>query len=150
MKRPQIGVIGAGECNEKIFKLAEEVGRRIARKNAIMICGALGGVMEAVAKGAKDENGITLGVLPGKKRDDANPYIDIAVVSDLGEARNALIARSSDVLIAVSGGYGTLSEIAMSLKMGKKVVVLECQWDIEGTHKASSPEEAVEMAFDFL
>ena len=150
MKRPQIGVIGAGECNEKIFKLAEEVGRGIARKNAIMICGALSGVMEAAAKGAKDENGTTLGILPGKKREDANPYIDIAVVSDLGEARNALIARSSDVLIAVSGGYGTLSEIAMSLKMGKKVVLLECQWDIEGTYKASNPEEAVEMAFGFL
>ncbi|MFP4654850.1 MAG: TIGR00725 family protein [Methanohalobium sp.] len=150
MNKPQIGVIGAGECDERIFKLAEEVGRGIARKNAVLICGALGGVMEAAAKGANEENGTTLGIIPGKNREDANPYIDISVVSDLGEARNALIARSSDVLIAVSGGYGTLSEIAMSLKMGKKVVVLECQWNIEGTYKVNSPEEAVEKAFEFL
>ncbi|WP_292485512.1 TIGR00725 family protein [Methanohalobium sp.] len=150
MNRAQIGVIGAGDCDARTLELAENVGKCIARRDGILICGALGGVMEAASKGAKEENGTTLGILPGKKRDESNPYIDIAVVSDLGEARNALIARSSDVLIAVSGGYGTLSEIAMSLKMGKNVVVLESYWDIEGTYRVDNPEEAVDMAFGFL
>jgi uncharacterized protein (TIGR00725 family) len=146
--RKQIGVIGAGTCSSKTRALAEAVGRELAKKGAVLLCGGLGGVMEAAACGAKLEGGTTIGILPGTCREDANPWIDIAIVSGMGHARNALIAQSSDALIAVSGEYGTLSEIALGLKMGKPVIVLECKWEIEGTYRAKSPQEAVELAFE--
>lgn len=145
--RKQIGVIGAGACGSDVRALAEIVGREVAKRGAVLLCGGLGGVMEAAAYGAKQEGGITLGILPGALREEANIWIDIAVVSGMGHARNALIAQSSDVLIAVNGEYGTLSEIALGLKMGKPVVVLEPGWKVEGVHRAKSPEEAVELAF---
>jgi uncharacterized protein (TIGR00725 family) len=145
--RKQIGVIGAGTCGIEVRVLAERVGREIAKRGAVLLCGGLGGVMEAAACGAKKEGGITLGILPGTLREEASLWIDIAVVSGMGHARNALIAQSSDALIAVNGEYGTLSEIALGLKMGKPVVVLEPGWKIEGVHRVKSPEEAVELAF---
>jgi uncharacterized protein (TIGR00725 family) len=145
--RKQIGVIGAGACGSEVRVLAEAVGREVAKRGAILICGGLGGVMEAAACGAKQEGGVTLGILPGAKREEANLWIDITVVSGMGHARNALIAQSSDALIAVSGEYGTLSEIALGLKMGKPVIVLEPGWKIKGVYRAKTPEEAVELAF---
>jgi uncharacterized protein (TIGR00725 family) len=148
--RKQIGVIGAGACGSEVSALAETVGREIAKRGAVLLCGGLGGVMEAAAYGAKQEGGITLGILPGALREEANIWIDIAVISGMGHARNALIAQSSDALIAVSGEYGTLSEIALGLKMGKPVVVLEPGWKIEGVHRTKSPEEAVELAFRLI
>jgi uncharacterized protein (TIGR00725 family) len=148
--KKQIGVIGAGACGSEIRALAETVGREVAKRGGLLLCGGLGGVMEAAAYGAKQEGGITLGVLPGILRNEANPWIDIAVLSGMGQARNALIAQSSDALIAVNGEYGTLSEIALGLKMGKPVVVLESRWEIEGVHRVESPEEAVELAFKLI
>jgi uncharacterized protein (TIGR00725 family) len=146
----QIGVIGAGTCDARIRRIAEEVGAEIAGKNAMLICGGLGGVMEASAKGSKRAGGITVGVLPGDNRLSANPYIDIAIVTEMGHARNVIIARSADALIAIAGEYGTLSEIAHSLKMGKTVVTLESKWDIEGTIKAKDPKEAVRIVIDSI
>ncbi len=148
--RKQIGVIGAGACSEEVESNAEAVGREIARKGALLLCGGLGGVMEAASRGAKKEGGTTLGVLPGIRREDANPWIDVAILSGMGHARNALIAQSSDALIAVGGEYGTLSEIALGLKMGKPVVVLESKWKIEETQRAKNPKEAVETAFRLI
>jgi uncharacterized protein (TIGR00725 family) len=148
--RIQIGVIGTGTCGENVKALAEKVGREIAKRGAVLICGGLGGVMEAASCGAKLEGGITLGIVPSNRREDANPWIDIAVLSGLGHARNAVIAQSADALIAVEGEYGTLSEIAHGLKMGKPVVVLASKWEIEGTHRAKTPEEAVELAFSLI
>lgn len=148
--RKQIGVIGAGTCSSETRALAEAVGREIAKKGAVLLCGGLGGVMEAAACGAKLEGGTTIGILPGTCREDANPWVDIAILSGMGHARNALIAQSSDALIAVSGEYGTLSEIALGLKMGKSVFVLDCKWEIEGVQKAKSPQEAVECALAFI
>lgn len=148
--RRQIGVIGTGNCGREIKALAEGVGREVARKGAVLLCGGLGGVMEAAARGAKQEGGITLGILPGILRREANPWIDVSVLSGMGHARNTLIAQSSDALIAVAGEYGTLSEIALGLKMGKPVVVLESKWGIEGTHSANSPQEAVELVFKLI
>ncbi|HII79870.1 MAG TPA: TIGR00725 family protein [Methanosarcina sp.] len=142
--RKQIGVIGAGNCSSETRALAEAVGREIAKKGAVLLCGGLGGVMEAAACGAKLEGGTTIGILPGTCREDANPWIDMAILSGMGHARNALIAQSSDALIAVSGEYGTLSEIALGLKMGKPVFVLDCKWEIEGIQRVKSPQEAVE------
>ena len=148
MTNKQIGVIGAGKCNESIAIIAGEVGREIAKRGAVLICGGLGGVMQAAARGAKQEGGTTIGILPGSRREDANPYIDITILSAMGHARNAIIAQSCDALIAVNGEYGTLSEIALSLKIGKTVVVLESDWEIKGTHVAKDAKEAVKMAFE--
>ncbi len=146
----QIGVIGAGGCSGEVRKIAEEVGREIAKKGAILICGGLGGVMEASARGAKAEGGITVGILPGFDPSDANPFIDIKIITGLSHARNVLIVRSSDVLIAVSGGYGTLSEIAIALKLQKPVVGLNT-WDISpAIVQAGNAEEAVKKAIEQL
>ncbi|HEY3362058.1 MAG TPA: TIGR00725 family protein [Methanosarcina sp.] len=145
--RKQIGVIGAGACSSEVRYLAELVGREVAKRGAVLLCGGLGGVMEAAAYGAKQEGGTTLGILPGVLKEEANVWIDIAVVSGMGHARNALIAQSSDALIAVNGEYGTLSEIALGLKMGKPVIVLEPGWKIEGVYRVKSPKEAVKLAF---
>jgi len=148
--KKQIGVIGVGKCGNDVRTLAEMVGREVARRGAILLCGGLGGVMEAAAYGAKQEGGMTLGILPGKLREEANPWIDIVVLSGMGHARNALIAQSSDAIIAVDGEYGTLSEIALGLKMEKTVITLESKWEIEGTHRARSPQEAVELVFSLV
>ena len=147
MANKQIGVIGAGKCDESIAMIAEEVGREIAKRGGILICGGLGGVMQAATHGAKKEDGTTIGILPGNSREDANPYIDIVILSAMGHARNAIIAQSCDALIAIDGEYGTLSEIALSLKMGKTVIVLESKWEIDGTMVAKDAKGAVEMAF---
>src|SRR3954463_8597643 len=103
---------------------AEEVGRRVAEAGGIVVCGGLGGVMEAACRGARSADGVTLGILPGTSRDDANEWVSLAVATGLGELRNGLIVRSADAVVAVGGGHGTLSEIALALKAGKRVVGL--------------------------
>lgn len=122
---------------------AEAVGRGLAARGAVVVCGGLGGAMEAACRGAKEAGGMTVGLLPGLDRRDANPYVDVVVTTGLGEARNALVVRAADALIAVGGGYGTLSEIGLALRTGKRVVGLGT-WEIDGIDPASSPEEAVE------
>lgn len=146
-QKQQIAVIGASGCNETIARRAEAVGRAIARAGAVLVCGGLGGVMEAAARGAKEEGGFTLGILPGTSRAAANRFIDLAVASGLGHFRNFLIAQTADALVAVAGQYGTLSEMAMGLTLGKPVVGLGT-WDIEGVVRASSPEDAVRFALE--
>ncbi len=142
----QIGVIGAGECPEEMQVLAEKVGSEIARRGAILVCGGLYGVMRAAARGAKMSGGLTLGVLPGADRRAANEFIDVVVPSGMGEARNALVVRASDALVAIGGGYGTLSEIALALKMGVPVVGLST-WEIsEEIVCARDPNHAVAEA----
>ncbi len=141
-----IGVIGAGDCSEHVCKLAEQVGRWIAKAGAVLVCGGLGGVMEAASKGAKKEGGITIGILPGIDRDRANPFIDFPIVTGLGEGRNLLVVRNSDVVIALQGEFGTLSEIAFSLKLGKPVIGLST-WKIsDKIIQAKNAEEAVNLA----
>jgi len=120
-----IGVIGSGVCDARTYALAEEVGRRLAEAGATVVCGGLGGVMEAACRGAKAAGGQTIGILPGPEPDQANPYVDIPIPTGLGEARNAIVARTARALIAVGGEYGTLSEIAFALKFGRPVVGLE-------------------------
>ena len=109
----------------------------------MLVCGGLGGVMEAACRGAKEAGATTVGILPGTDRAAANAFVDVAVPTGMGEARNALVVRAADALVAVGGGYGTLSEIAFALKAGKRVVGLGT-WDIEGVEAAGSPEAAVE------
>jgi uncharacterized protein (TIGR00725 family) len=125
--------------------VAEEVGRLLARRGAVVVCGGLGGVMEAACRGASREGGTTVGVLPGLDRGAANPFVSVAVATGLGEARNALVVRAADALIAVGGAYGTLSEIALALKAGKPVIGLGT-WEIDGVERVEGPEAAVNMA----
>lgn len=146
----QIGVIGPGECSAEAAAIAEEVGREIAARSALLICGGLGGVMAAAAKGSFQAGGITVGILPGVSPQDANPYISIPIVTGMSHARNVLIVRSSDVLIAIEGGYGTLSELAIALKLEKPIIGLHT-WDVSSKiMKAGTPQEAVAMAFSVV
>jgi uncharacterized protein (TIGR00725 family) len=143
-----ISVIGAGSCSEDIYRIAEEVGRLIAVKGAVLVTGGLGGVMEAASKGAEEAGGTTVGILPGFNKKEANRYVTIPITTGLSHARNVIIVRSADALIAVSGEYGTLSEIAIALKLGKPVIGINTWNDIEGVVRASSPKEAVKLAFE--
>ena len=150
MERVVIGVIGSALASGKPYDEAMEVGRLAALKGATVLTGGLGGVMEAACKGAKESGGQTIGILPGFDTRDANRYIDIPIITGLNHARNIIVVRTSDVLIAVGGAFGTLSEIAFALKLGKTVISLG-SWEIcDGIKKADSPARAVEMAFDAI
>ncbi len=144
--RIYIGVIGAGHCSEEVTKTAFEVGRRIAEANAILVCGGLGGVMAAASEGAQSAGGVTIGILPGTDRSDANSFIEYAIPTGMGEARNLLVVRSSDAIIALPGGSGTLSELAFAQKLEKHIIDFG-GWNIsDAAHKASNAEEAVRLA----
>jgi len=142
-----ISVIGAGTCDKEIYNIAEEVGRLIAQKSATLITGGLGGVMEAASKGAKAAGGDTVGILPGFSKEEANPFINIPITTGLSHARNIIVVRSADAVIAIAGEHGTLSEIALALKLGKPVIGIRT-WNIDGVVKVNSPEEAVQKAFN--
>jgi len=144
-----IGVIGAGSCDDRIYSIAEEMGRRIAESGAALICGGLGGVMEAASKGAKEAGGLTIGILPGFDKADANSYIDIPIVTGLSHEEMSLVVRSSDIVIAIAGGYGTLSEIALSLKMGKTVIGIETWEGVDDIIRVKNPDEAMERIKEF-
>jgi uncharacterized protein (TIGR00725 family) len=148
-----VAVVGDGFCSAETARLAEEVGRQLAEQGATILCGGLGGVMEAACRGAKRAGGLTIGVLPGRDRRDANPYVDIPIVTGMGEARNVIVVSSAQSVIAVSGGYGTLSEIAHALKVGIPVVGLgtwqlgKDTWDEKGAITvATDPADAVQKA----
>jgi uncharacterized protein (TIGR00725 family) len=142
-----VAVVGPGEATAEEAASAEEVGRLLAERSAVLVCGGLGGVMEAACRGAKARGGSTVGILPGLDRSAANGYVDVAIATGLGEARNALVVRAADVLIAVGGAYGTLSEIALALKVGKPVVGIG-SWELAGRplREARDAREAVELA----
>lgn len=146
---PQIGVIGASQCGEKIEKIAFEVGRLIAKENWILITGGKGGVMEAVSRGAKEEGGLVVGILPEDSSINANPWLCVTIPTGMQEARNQIIVLSSDALIAISGEYGTLSEIGFALKRKKCVIGINT-WRIKGVKKAKSPKEAIAMLKSIL
>lgn len=143
----RIAVAGAGICGLDLTHVAEEVGRAIARAKAILICGGLGGVMEGAARGATEEGGLTVGILPGSDVRNANPYIQVPLPTGMGEGRNVLVARTADALIAIGGEWGTLSEVAMARKCHVPVVLLRPA--LAGSLDlpvAEGPEEAVELA----
>ncbi len=146
LKKIRIGVIGTSEPDARLYRIAEEVGREIARRDGVLICGGLGGVMEAAAKGAQQKGGLTIGILPTEDTSLANPYIDIPIATGIGEARNIIIVRSAEALIAIGKGFGTLSEISFALKMKKPLVGIET-WDVSSQIlSADKPSEAVEKA----
>jgi uncharacterized protein (TIGR00725 family) len=147
-------VVGPGEPSSEEAARAEEVGRLLGEAGAVVVCGGLGGAMEAVCRGARSAGGLTLGILPGRDRREANEHVEVAVPTGMGEMRNALVVRSADAVIAVGGAYGTLSEIALALRAGKPVVGLGT-WELvrdghpdEGIVRADSPRQAVETALD--
>jgi len=144
--RPRVGVIGGSRAKKEALQDAYQIGRLVAGQGGVLVCGGLGGVMEAASRGAKEAGGLTLGILPGNAAAEANPSIDIPVATGLGYTRNSLVALNADVLIAVDGEYGTLSEIAFGLIYGRRVIGLGT-WDIPGIIPAQTPEEAVDLAF---
>jgi uncharacterized protein (TIGR00725 family) len=144
-----IAVIGGHKCGRKTQKLAEELGREIAKLGAILICGGLGGVMQAAAKGAKGAGGTTVGILPTDDKNDANQFIDIPIATGLGYTRNTLVTTAADIIIALPGEYGTLSEIAFALNARKPVLGIGA-WDIKGAIRAKTPQEAIKIIKQIL
>ncbi|MCX5725686.1 MAG: TIGR00725 family protein [Candidatus Saganbacteria bacterium] len=147
-----ITVVGESRASEKTYKIAMEVGRLVARSGATLVCGGLLGVMEAAAKGAKSAGGVTVGIIPGSRREEANKYIDIPIVTGLGYARNKLVVKTGQVVIAVGGSYGTLSEISFALGYGIPVIGIKT-WELRKNGKidkgiivVDSAKEAVDLA----
>lgn len=152
MPAPIIAVVGSASCTDEQRRLAQQVGRILAERGAILICGGRGGVMEAACRGAFEAGGLTIGILPGTRRDEGNPYLTVPIATGLGEARNAVVAQAGQAIIAVGGGSGTLSEIALAIKAGLPVFTLQ-SWEAslsDGERLkvvgVETPEQAVELA----
>ncbi|HUJ55293.1 MAG TPA: TIGR00725 family protein [Gaiellaceae bacterium] len=141
----QVSVIGSGAENDA---RAEEVGRLLAERGATVVTGGRGEVMAAACRGAKSAGGTTIGILPSETREGVNEWVDHAVVTGIGHARNLAVVASGDAVIAVGGRYGTLAEIGFALTLGRSVVVLEPGWQVAGTLRAATPEEAVRLALE--
>ena len=155
-KKKFVAVIGGKQPSKEETRMAEKVGRELARQSATVICGGLGGVMEAVCKGASLEGGVTIGILPGENRQAANPYVQIPIVTNMGEARNVVIVKSAQAVIAIGGSYGTLSEIGHALRNGVPVVGLNT-WSLSRNGRtddsiipAQNPIEAVNTALSLI
>ena len=150
MPKLYIAVIGGGQVGPEIAALAREVGREAAKRGAVLLCGGLGGVMAAAAQGAQEAGGVSLGILPDADRSRANPYLTYSIATNLGHARNVLIAHSADAVIAVDGDYGTISEAAIALKLGKPVVALKADWNLRGLLRAEGAREAMDLVWAAL
>ena len=153
-----VGVVGAAVPSPRDERLAEEVGRRLAQEGVVVVTGGLGGVMAAACRGARAAGGTTVGILPGDRRSAANRWVSVAVPTGLGEGRNLVVVQASDALVAVGGEYGTLSEIALALKLGRPVIGL-ATWELRrhgqvepdrGIRSARDPETAVAMAMSLV
>jgi len=145
-----VGVIGSATCDETTARIAQEVGRRLAEQHFVVLTGGRSGVMEAASRGAKQAGGLTIGLLPGAEPAEANPYVDVPLATGLSDARNAVVARASEVLIAIAGEYGTLSEIALALKMGRRVIGLGT-WSIaRDVMVVETPQQAVAKTVEYL
>ncbi len=138
--KPLVGVIGVAEANEQERQMAFEVGKLIGAMGLSLVCGGLGGVMEAASKGCNQAGGVVIGLLPGGAKEGANDYVTFAIPTNLGHSRNMLIAHSADLLISIGTGYGTLSEVAIALKLGKRVLSYN-SWDVQGVEICQSLAE---------
>lgn len=141
MRKTTISVIGGSKCSKEVEQIAHKIGKIVANMGAILICGGLGGVMKAVCQGAKSANGLTIGIIISYDKNDANEFCDIVIPSGLGYARNVLVVQAGDIIVALPGEYGTLSEVAYGLQFKKPVISLG-GWDIPGVLKVKTPEEA--------
>ncbi|MBC7081338.1 MAG: TIGR00725 family protein [Thermoplasmatales archaeon] len=137
-----VSVVGGENCEEEIYEMAREVGRRLAENGAVIVTGGRGGIMEAVCRGAKEKGGVTIGILPGKDKSEANRYLDYVILTGMGYARNVLVVMNGDIVIAIDGRYGTLSEIAIAMQLGKRVYGLKT-WDV-GIKNFDSVDELFE------
>jgi uncharacterized protein (TIGR00725 family) len=145
-----IAVIGSGHCDQRIYTLAQDVGKQLAEKGFVIICGGLGGVMEAACRGAKDAGGLTIGILPSDDPHDSNSFVDIPIATGMGIGRNIIIVRSAQAIVAVNGSYGTLSELAFAMQLNKPVVGLET-WDVsDRIVKTSNPKETVNKILELV
>jgi len=149
VSRLLIAVVGGSTCSSEEAEWAAAVGRLVAERGAVLVCGGLGGVMEAAARGAKQAGGLTVGILPGSDADDANPYIDVPLATGMGEMRNALIVRAAHAVIAIGGGWGTLSEIALAQRIETPVVGLHDAFtSTVGIPRVATPDGAVQWALE--
>jgi uncharacterized protein (TIGR00725 family) len=148
-RTPYVAVVGPGEASPDELHTAEEVGAGLAAAGVVVVTGGLGGVMEAASRGARSRRGRTLGLLPGDDRDAANGWVEIAVPTGMGELRNGLVVRAADAVVAIGGGHGTLSEIALALKLGRPVVGLGT-WEVHGVDHVSTPEDALALIAGLL
>ncbi len=153
---PYVAVIGASEASDNQLLLARRVGQLLAEHGAVMVCGGLGGVMEAACEGVAAAGGTAIGLLPGLRRSDANPHVSIALATGLGELRNGLIVRAADAVIAIGGGWGTLSEVALALRVGTPLFLLDSWAAVRGASsveeqigiQVNEPEEAVRRSLE--
>lgn len=140
-KNRQVAVVGSSDVDCGSASLASEVGRTVAAVGAVLICGGLGGTMEAAARGAKERGGTTVGIVPSYQKDTANPYIDIIIASGMGHARNVLVAASGDLVVALPGSHGTRSEVSLALKMGRPVIGVTAWGDVPQVKVVNSIQE---------
>ena len=149
MRAPLVAVVGGGNCSGAEAEWAAAVGRLVAERGAVLVCGGLGGVMEAAARGAKQAGGLTIGILPGSDPGAANPHIDVVIATGMGEMRNALIVRAAGAVIAIGGGWGTLSEIALARRIETPVVGLHDGFmPAVEIPRVAQPEQAVQWALE--
>ena len=155
-RAPYVAVCGSAEAATQEEAWAEEVGQLIAEADAVLVCGGLGGVMDAAARGCEAGGGASIGILPGERRDAASPHLTVSIPTGLGEARNALVVRAADAVIAIGGEFGTLSEIALALKLGKPVIGLRT-WElakagdvVQTIVRTETPREAVRAALEAI
>ena len=149
-----IGVVGGGSCDDEIACMAHETGRLIAGNGAVLVCGGLGGVMEAASRGARENGGVVVGILPGADRHQGNCWLTCAIPTGMGVTRNSLVVHSSDVIIAFPGSYGTLNEMALALNLGKSVIAMPGAWELRKLgevesslfKEANSPAHALGLA----
>lgn len=147
-RKPIVAIVGAGKCSKKLRDMAAEVGKGIAKKGGIVVCGGMGGIMEGAARGAKEGGGITIGILPTEKKEDANEFIDFIIPTGFGEARNVMVVRTADVVVAFPGRYGTLTEMAFALKAGRPVISLSA-WKLgEEIIHLDDPKKAAKKAME--
>jgi len=142
-----IAVCGASEATPSQLDVAREVGKLLAKSGAVVINGGYGGVMAAASEGAASEGGTVVGILPGTDREDANPHLTVSIPTGLGQARNAVIVTAADSVIAIGGGWGTLSEIALARRLGRSVFAIDT-WDLDGLEVVKTPGEAVQRALE--
>ena len=149
MRKKVVSVIGGRHCSAEVEQIAKELGKKLAKVVNILVCGGLSGTMKAICQGFKAGNGLTKGILPGYDKNDANTFVDIVIPTGLGLARNVLVVKSADVVIALPGEAGTLSEVAYCLQFGIPVISLN-SWDIKGVIKVDTVEEAVDKVKELL
>ena len=144
MRKKVVAVIGGHSCSKEVEQLAQNLGKKLAKVVDYLVCGGLSGTMIAVCQGFKGAGGVTIGIIPSYNKNDANPYIDIVIPTGLGLARNVLVIQAGDIVVALPGEYGTLSEIAYCMQFGKPIISLG-SWDIKGVIKAKTVEEVVDI-----